>query len=63
MGSRGELNGSLEEQWSTMKERVKRTVKEMEEEREEKIGGKRLKGWWDKECREEKRKVRKKSRV
>jgi len=53
---------SVEEQWREMSGRVKRTLKEIEEDREREAGRSRRKGWWDAECREEKRKVRRKLR-
>jgi len=41
-----------------MEERLKRTLKEVEEVRENGIKVGRKRGWWDEECREEKKKVR-----
>jgi len=47
---------SIEEQWREMKVGLKREVKEGGKD-ESKVGKKV--GWWDEECREEKRRVRK----
>jgi len=62
MGSIEIMEGSVEEHWKAVSGRVKSTLKEIEEEREREAGGKRQKSWWDVECREEKRKVRRKLR-
>jgi len=47
--------GSIEEQWKEVKKKLKKAVREVEEERmgEKKEG--RRGGWWDEECKEEKR--------
>lgn len=44
MGSREKVYGNLEEKWSRMKGRVLRAMKEVDEEKEEKIGERRQKG-------------------
>jgi len=56
------LEGSVEEQWRAMSEKVKGTLKEIEEERKREAGEKKQKGWWDGGCREEKKKMRRKLR-
>lgn len=58
LGTLEEFKGNLEEQWSRVKEGMRRTLKEVEEERRRKMEEKGQKEWWDEKCREKKRKVR-----
>lgn len=51
---------SLEEQWREMEKRIKEALEEVESKREE--GNRRKVGWWDEECKEAKRKARRKLR-
>lgn len=53
-------NFSLEEQWREMERRIKEALEEVKNKREG--GNIRKVGWWDDECKETKREVRKKLR-
>lgn len=46
----------MEEQWREMEKRIKETLEEVESKRDE--GNRRKVGWWYRECKEAKRKVR-----
>lgn len=48
----------IEREWTKMEERLKKAIKETEE----KMGDRLRKGWWDEECVEKKRIVKKKLR-
>lgn len=60
LGEVEEVGTELEEEWKGMESRLKKTLKEVEEERDSKRGGRR--GWWDKECWTKKKEVRKELR-
>jgi len=49
----------IEEQWKELKEGIKRVLREVEEERKDESKAGKKAGWWDEECREEKKRVRK----
>jgi len=54
----GMRNESIERQWKEMEEKLKRALRELEEKREEEIKIERRRGWWDEECRKEKKRVK-----
>lgn len=54
------MEKELKEEWERMEERLKKAVEETEEKVRKGEGGKT--GWWDKECEEKKREVRKELR-
>lgn len=56
LGEVEKAGAELEEEWKGMKSRLKKTLKEVEEEMGNKRGGRR--GWWDKECWNKKKEVR-----
>jgi len=62
MGSIEMSEGSVKEQWRSVRGRVIKSLKEIEEERRSEMGWRERKGWWDEECRERKREVRRKLR-
>lgn len=50
----------MEEEWGEMEKRMKSTLGEVEEE--QKKGKRRKRGWWNEECKEKKREVRRELR-
>jgi len=57
-GGRSESSEDIEVQWKGMEERLKTALREVEEERGEGSKAWKGRGWWDGECREEKKRVR-----
>jgi len=55
----GRTDEGIEEQWRRMEARLKRMLREVEEKREKELKIGRKRSWWDEDCREGKKRVRK----